>query len=121
MDDAQHKEAEQKAAVERVRTAFPDREVEGIEFDTGRDVLFFVLTSPDRDEWKKYRGELKKAAGDSDAVESAIERCALAMIRYPERADVAKAFNRRPGLIVNFAAVLSKIAGVDYEAREKKL
>ena len=112
---------EQRAIVDRIRAAFPDREVEGVEFEGAREPLFFVLTSPDRDEWKKYRGDMKRAGGDTDLLESAVEKCALAMIRWPERAEVVKQFNRRPGLIQGFAAALNRIAGVDLEAREKKL
>lgn len=116
-------DAEVKKALEQVRASFPDREVEAVEFDmgAGKPPLFFILTAPDRDEWKKFRSELRKSKNDDDAAENAIERAALAMIRWPERTEVQRIFNRKPGMIGNFAEVISRLAGVDAEAREKKL
>lgn len=111
---------QEKAIVDRVVAKFPDREVRAIEIEAGKETLLFVLTAPDRDEWKKYRSEMRRADGDPDGIETAIERAALAQIRYPEREQAQAVFNRKPGIIASFAGVLADLVGVDSEAREKK-
>lgn len=111
---------QKKIAFEQARAQNPDREIEAVEFTVGSREYFFVVTSPNRGEWKRYKQEIAKAAGDIDALESAIERAAIAQIRYPERDQAAKCFDISPGIVQTFAAVLNRLAGVDSEAREKK-
>lgn len=116
MDDEQL-----KTAVEQAKARWPESDVEAIEVDVGKETLAFVMRSPNRDEWKKYRGEMAKARGDEDAIEGAVERCALAMITHPARDQVAKIFARKPGVILTLGPVIARMAGVEAEAREKKL
>jgi hypothetical protein len=113
-------EQERKAAKEQVAAKYPDRDVQAVALVTGETEWFFVLTSPNRDEWRKYRTEISKAGDDDIAIEGAVERAALAQIRFPERDEVKKVFERKPGLILSFAALLSKLAGLSAEAVEKK-
>lgn len=113
-------EQERTAAKEQVVAKYPDRDVQAVVLKTGETEWFFVLTSPNRDEWRKYRTELSKAGDDDIAIEGAVERAALAQIRFPERDEVKKIFDRKPGLILNFASVLSRLAGLSAETLEKK-
>lgn len=116
-DEIEKQHLEAKQAVARKH---PERDVQAMVFLTGESEWFFVLTSPNRDEWRKYRTEINKAGDDDIAIEGAIERAALAQIRFPERDEVKKIFDRKPGLILNFAPVLSRLAGMSAEAVEKK-
>jgi hypothetical protein len=113
-------EQQRTAAREQVTAKYPERDVQAVVLKTGESEWFFVLTSPNRDEWRKYRTELSKAGEDDIACEGAIERAALAQIRHPDRDEVKKIFDRKPGLILNFAPLLSTLAGLKAEAVEKK-
>lgn len=112
---------EQQAAEEaKVQAAHPEREVKAFVIEAGAKALFCVVTSPTRIEWTKYRADMAKAGSSDDQIEAAIERAALAQIRYPERSEVERFFNAKPGVIPMFAKILSDLVGAGAEAREKK-
>lgn len=106
-------------ALERVKREFPLKRVKRIVIDHDGDMLPFVLTAPNRIEWKKYRTELEAAKGNTDKAEFAIECAALAMIRWPEREVVREIFDNRPGIIQLFAEPLGQLAGIYAEVSAK--
>lgn len=111
-------------ALAKVQGDFPDRIVRVIDMAVdGRDsdeTLSFVATGPNREEWRRYRKDIASAKGDPEAVEAAVERITLLMVRYPSRDEMLKIFDQRPGIIVNFGAEIQGIAGSNAEARAKK-
>lgn len=96
------------------------REVEVVEMVDRGTELNFIMTSMNGVEWKRHISEITANRTDLQKVNEIIERSALAMIRWPERAEVLKIFDRRPGIVQNFGAVISTMAGADAEVREKK-
>jgi hypothetical protein len=105
--------------VNPIREAHPHRAVAVVTLGVAGTDHHFVMTSPNRDERKKYIGEMKAANNDSDKIESAIEKAALAQIRWPARDVVVELFNNRPGIILHFADELAKLDGTGAEVRSK--
>lgn len=110
-----------QATVDKIKALYPDRDVVRIVMADPSGDFPFLLTSPKREEWKKYRQEMVKAGSDIEQVEAAIERAALAQIRWPDRQEVQALFDRKPGMVQNFAEEIAKLAGVHAESRVKKL
>lgn len=107
--------------IARVKNEFADREAVNVSISDGSNEHLFLMTSPKREEWKKYRREVTESGNDIEKIEAAIERAALAQIRYPSRDDVKALFDRRPGIIQLFADELAKLAGAQSEVVSKKL
>ncbi len=107
--------------IARAKGEFSDREVVNISIADGDNEHAFLMTSPKREEWKKYRREVTESANDIEKIEAAIERAALAQIRWPSRDEVKALFDRRPGIIQLFADELAKLAGAQSEVVSKKL
>lgn len=85
------------------------------------------MTGPSRDEYKKFTDEMiaaRECKNESDklsAIRGAIERAALAQIRWPDRESCQAMFNSRPAMMDGFADELHKAAGSNVELRSKKL
>jgi hypothetical protein len=114
--------------IAEIKAKYPDRALELIEAKDGEDeIAHFVLTGPLREEYKKFSDEMlaaKDAKQESDklaSIRGAIERAALAQIRWPDRETVQALFNARPAMVDGFAEVLHKAAGSNVELRAKKL
>ncbi len=121
-----------KEVIDKIKAQFPDRAlrlVELVDAESGSDgeSIFFVMTGPNRDEYKKFVDEMlsaKDAKGDSERNErltAAVEKAALAMIRWPDRAEVVELFRNRPALSSAFPKELHASAGANFEVRSKKL
>ena len=107
------------SVIDAIKAEFPNRRVKRVVMDDDGEELVFVLTSPIREEWKKYRREMTDAASDIEKMEGAIERAALAQIRWPLRPEVREIFENRPGIIQNFALEITKLAGAHAEVSAK--
>jgi hypothetical protein len=109
------------SVIGQLKAQLPGRDLHRIEMKAGENVFVFVMTGPTRTEWKKYRDECTKGAGDFEKLEMAIERAAMAQIRWPAREEVKDIFELNPGLIQHFAENLNKLAGAEVESTAKKL
>lgn len=121
--------------ISALKATFPDRSLHLVEAvvkdessSTTDEVAVFVMTGPSRDEYKKFADEVFAAkdmkGSESDrivATRGAIERAALAQIRWPARDVVQKLFEHKPAMVDGFADELHKAAGSNVELRSKKL
>lgn len=108
-------------AIAQVKAKYPDRALELVSLTANGDEYHFVMTGPSGPEWKKFLEETSAASGNAAAGSLAIERAALAQIRWPERDEVRRIFDSKPALVGNLAEVLTRMAGVEAEVRAKKL
>lgn len=106
--------------VDKIKAQWKDREVRELEMSDEYGDYSFIVTSPSKAEWSKYVQEMTNAKGDFDLGVKAIERLALAQVKWPERAHVMQLFEKRPGMIQNFAEPLSELAGTGVKATIKK-
>jgi len=107
------------AHMEPIKAQYPNRVVDSVEMKVGEKSFHFILTSPTRDERKKYVQEMKAAGQDIEKIEAAIEKAALAQIRWPDRPVVIEIFNNHSGLIQHFADELANLDGSGAEVRSK--
>lgn len=114
--------------LEQIKAEFPDRSLVEVEAVDGEDhVMTFVMTGPTREEYKFFVNkmiaarEVKDEADRLWAIRLAVENAATAMIRWPDRDEVKKAFGRHPEMIDGFAAEIQKAAGSNIELRSRKL
>lgn len=119
-----------EATITMLKAKFPDRTLHSVEIGDGEDggeLYQFIITGPTATEYKKYQDEMLEARAKGkdkeqmEAAQSAIRRAALAQIRYPERAEVERLFEMKPGLISHFGEELPKAAGETLKVRSKKL
>lgn len=119
--------------IAQIKAQFPTRSLhrielspdlkEGVELDT----LVFVMTGPNVGEYEKYVEDVHKANAITDpldrtrALRSAVQRNALAQIRWPDRDRVMDLFANYPAMSMSFAGLLHSTAGSSYEVRSKKL
>lgn len=118
MSDDEQPEA---GVIAKIKSDFPSREIARIVMTAGEEEFIFVLTSPIREEWRKYRREITAAANDIEKIEDAIASAARAQIRWPARDEVKEVFERKPGIIQLFADELATLAGSHAEVVAKKL
>ncbi len=109
------------AIVARLKSQYPGRDLHRIEMTIGDAVLVFVMTGPNKGDWKKYQDEAQRATGDSDKQLAAVERAALAQIRWPERDEVLATLEKYPALVANFPEQLNELAGLEAVTTRKKL
>lgn len=109
-----------ESTLSTLKNQFAPRDIEVVTMVDGDIEIQFAMTPLNRQEWKKYRMDVTGSKDNLEKVETAIENTALAMIRWPDRQEVIKIFDRRPGMIQNFAAELGRMAGANAEARIKK-
>ncbi len=109
-------------AISAVKVKHSDRDVRHVSYteDDGEE-YHFLMTGMNREEWRRYRQDQVAAGSDWDKLESAIERAALSQVRWPDREEVKKLFNRKPGLIQLFSEELNRAAGAEAKAQQKKL
>lgn len=113
--------------IKEIKAKFPGRSIHLVEAIDGEDVHSFVMTGPTKADYQKYSDEMLSAGTAKtepekrDRARVAIERAALAQIRWPDREDVEALFIAKPGLSVNFAEEIHKLAGTNAEVRSKKL
>lgn len=114
--------------IEMLKAQFPDRVLLEVEAVDGDDqVMTFVMTGPNKDEYDFYIEKMlaaKDLKGESErikAVRKAAENAALAQIRWPDRPSVQRAFEMRPEMIDGFPEELRKAAGSNVELRARKL
>lgn len=110
-----------ESQLETIKAKFEDRIVTIKRLGDQYEEYEFVLTSPTDAEWTRFQKEIREAGSDGDKKMAAVKGAAMAQIRFPERVEVQRIFAKRPGIAVNFFSILSGLAGVDAEEREKKL
>jgi len=87
----------------------------------------FVMTGPNRDELDKFEQEMLATDKVSDkhekksAIRTAIEKAALAQIRWPDRDEVKRIFGLHSEMVFSFATDLRHFAGDTFATRTKKL
>ncbi len=122
--------------IKALKSKYPDRVLKLLPFEEktpdgarveNSDTLYFIITGPNRPEFQKYLEEMEQARaikGESAkamAIKDAIERSALAQIRFPSRIEAEELFKMRPALSLEFAKHIDDAAGASYEARAKNL
>lgn len=114
--------------LDAIRNLFPGRALFLVEaMDSEEQVMGFVMTAPERGEYRIFAEQLFKARetkNDVDkiwAVRAAVENAALTQIRWPAREECMEAFKARPAMVDGFADQLMKAAGEQIEFRSKKL
>jgi len=113
--------------IAELKLQFPDRELHKVEVVDGDDNLrAVIMTSPTREEYQKFVGDISKAdaAKPADKIQSirfAMEQSALAQIRWPDREEVKTLFAARPAIVEKFTEKLHEFAGGALELRSKKL
>jgi len=120
-EDNELEEVPTQDVIDRLKQQFPNRTLSRFVIKDQGDEHVFILTSPNREEWKKYRVECKSSGEDIERMEIAVERAALAQIRWPEREEVKALFASKPGIIANFAGELNDLVGTNAEVSSKKL
>ncbi len=116
-----------KEVIDRIKAQFPDRALNLVELHDGDESYHFVMTGPNKDEYKKYVSEMvaarevKNDAEKNEKLTEAVERAALAMIRWPARDEVKALFESKPAMSSSFANHLHNMAGQNFEVRSKKL
>ncbi len=113
--------APDESVISKLKVQHKDRALHLVEMTDGEESLFFVLSGPNREEWRKYTREMTESERDVEKMTAAIERAALAQIRWPDREEVKQLFDTKPGIVSNFGEELSKAAGSHVEVRTKKL
>jgi len=117
--------------IDKLKAQFPDRALRLVELHdpnaSGDESLWFIMTGPNKGEYKKFCDEIlagrdaKGEAAKNEAIQSAVEKAALAQIRWPSRDEVKELFEARPALASAFPAELHAAAGQNFEVRAKKL
>lgn len=121
-EEVQEEQVPPPLVVKQLKMKHPDRTLHVADMTTATgETLTFVLVAPLRAEWKKYRDEIQSVAGDIDKVETAIEKAALNLIKWPERKEVLEIFETHPGIIQHFNGLIAKIGSAEVEVRSKKL
>lgn len=116
-----------KSLIDRLKAAHPDRALRLVEFSNEDGELAFIMTGPSKPEYQKYQDEIGSAMDKktdkekSEAIRNAVERAALAQIKWPDRPDAVQALERHPAMVLKFADVLNDMAGDSLEVRSKKL
>lgn len=113
--------------IAELKEKYNDRELQMIEAIDGDEVRHvFIMTGPNREEYRKYIEDIRrasdaKAEDKTMALRSAIENGALAQIRWPDRDTTKEIFQARPAMVDGFAERLHQAAGGSVELRAKKL
>lgn len=117
-----------KDKIEQIKAAFPDRALFGVDAVDGTDqVMAFLMTAPERGEYKLFVEQMIKARDTKDEgdrlwkIREVVENAALAQIRWPDRDTCMKVFRSRPEMVDGFAQELQKAAGANIELRSRKL
>jgi len=110
-----------------LKSKFPNRALQLVEAVDGDESYFFIMTGCNKDEYQKFNDDVMSAKDSKDdkskaaAFRSAVERTAIAMIKWPDRETVEALFKEKPAMSMNFAEELHKAAGSNVEVRSKKL
>jgi hypothetical protein len=109
------------------KNRLPDRSLHLIEAVDGDDCYCFIMSGPNRDEYKKFlddvstANEQKEEKVKLDKLRLAVEHAALAQLRFPDRDECRRIFDSKPAFVINFAEEIHKAAGASVEVRSKKL
>lgn len=121
-----------KEKIEELKALYPQRELLLVESfakdEAGEEtVMHFVMTAPERGEYKIFVEQFLKASEKGSESEkiwakrSVIENAALSQIRWPSREECMEAFRKRPAMVDGFLKEIQKAAGEQLEFRSKKL
>lgn len=122
MPESEPEEVPSASVVAQLKAQYQGRTLNRVEMEAEDGTSFvFVMTGPSRVEWKKYQDEIVAAAGNADRQQKVLENAALAQIRWPSREEAVGIFDLNPGLIINFAETLNKLARVEVTVTSKKL
>lgn len=113
--------------IDKLKSQFSDRALAQVEATSDGDSYAFIVTGPNKPEYDKFLHDIQAASAlksDEDksrALRLAVEKAALAQIRWPDRAEVVALFEKYPAMSLSFAEELHKLAGASFEVRSKKL
>lgn len=107
--------------INELKARFPGRVLRLVELVDGDEAFSFVITGPNREEYKKFRHDLVEAGESAEKLHDAAEKAALAQIRWPDRDTVRELFDAHPAFPMSFAGELTKAAGAHVEVRAKNL
>ena len=116
--------------IKQLKDKFQDRSLHQVEKYDPKDEntkYVFLMTGPTRDELDKFDAEMLKASEVKDtadrknAIRSAVERAAYALIRWPDRDECKRVFGLHSDMVFTFAEDIRNFAGASFETRSKKL
>lgn len=114
--------------VQQIKSQFPDRHIIAIDaLDEESQFITFIMTSPERGEYRIYTEQMLKANDIKDPgdrmwkIREIIENHALCQIRHPSRETCQALFRSRPEMIDGLGDELRKAAGSQVEFRTRKL
>jgi hypothetical protein len=118
-----------KEKIDQLKALYPERQLILVEaLDGEEQVMHFVMTAPERGEYKIFLEKFMKASESTGsnadklwAKRAALEEGALAQIRWPSREECMEAFRKRPAMVDGFMDEMQKAAGEQIEFRSKKL
>ncbi len=113
--------------IDRLKAAHPNKSLHRLDIKVADEDLVLVMTGPGKAEYEKFNLEISAAQekkGDAEkgkALRDAVERAALAQIRWPDRQATVDLFERFPALALNLGEKLHDLAGATVEVVAKKL
>lgn len=104
-----------------IKSQFPGRVIRLVELEDNGETYRFILTGPNAVEYKKYMAEMIANQADITKAKEALERAALAQIRWPDRDAVKDLFDAHPAFPDQFGQQIHEAAGAGAEVRSKNL
>jgi hypothetical protein len=107
--------------VQAIKAALPGRSLHEVAIVDGETEHVFVMTGPNREEFKKFVRETAEARDNTEKLREAIERAVLGQVRWPERDEVKALFDAHPVFPDKLGEKLHEFAGANAEVRAKNL
>ena len=107
--------------VQAIKASMPGRSLHAVTLADGDEEHVFVMTGPNRDEYKKFIREVTEARDSTEKLRDAVERSVLAQVRWPERDEVRGIFDAHPVFPDKLGEKLHEFAGANAEVRAKNL
>jgi hypothetical protein len=107
--------------IQALKAQFGSRSLHEVVIVDGDKEHVFIMTGPNRDEFKKFVRETAEARDNTEKLREAIERAVLGQVRYPERDEVKALFDAHPVFPDKLGEKLHEFAGANAEVRAKNL
>ena len=107
--------------IQALKAQMPGRSLHAVTLVDGDEEYVFVMTGPNRDEYKKFIREVSEARDSTEKLRESIERSVLGQVRWPEREMVRELFDAHPVFPDKLGEKLHEFAGANAEVRAKNL
>lgn len=104
-----------------LKATVPGRSWHEVTLVDGEQEHVFIVTGPNREEFKKFVRETAEARDSTEKLREAIERAVLAQVRWPSREEVRELFDAHPVFPDKLGEKLHEFAGANVEVRAKNL